>query len=519
VVNCPNIVKLQNRRQNHDDNKNDCCTNYFIFILESIFLTIFSLINYFSIKRCKIELTSNEKLYYNYVVLLPVLREQNIIAETMKYFSDIILKSNQKITIIIISTIREKEEYEYIKSEYLNKIKNNVNLRDEFDELSKIVDSEHLEKTIFEKTVLSKDEIIELIAKYPKQTTMNIASEQAYILNGIHRHNVFECVESTSLEKGKVGQMNYVINNCNELLMNCDYIGIYDADSRPDKSVFDSMSSIIKKRTERIVSSPTIFQQVSVYCNNVNELYKNRKYVSIVDAFAQTRWAIGFEYTLYKYYSKAVLKNKLRPLVYCIGHGCFIKYDKLIEMQGFPKQSPNDDLALGYLASAKGEEVYPLAVIDYCDAAPGVINSIKQSRFWFLGSKRFWKDIKFYKTDYKIRNSRIQLLVFFLQGHIRNFIWAMRSILFFFGAIISIYVDSKLFVYLLLSVLIYTIGGHIITYPIVNGIGGKKLISKRGLFISSIYSLFGFMIRSIGPFLGLILGSEHKEGITQKVER
>lgn len=203
-----------------------------------------------------------------------------------------------------------------------------------------------------------------------------------------------------------------------------DYVGVYDADSLPDLSIFAHVDAEVADRRRRGVALPDIFQQVSCYCANLRSLRGPGSSLSLADAIAQTAWALGFEYPLYRRYAAAVVSRRDRPLVYCIGHGCFVTPAFLDRIGGFPTESVTDDLALGFMSTVLGAEVAPIPALDYCDVAPSPVESIRQSGFWFSGSARFHQVLRRTRDRFGVTVSRRQWLKLHGAGALRVTAWA-----------------------------------------------------------------------------------------------
>ena len=400
------------------------------------------------------------KLSNNYYIILPVLREQNIICESIEYFYQL-AKEEKKVKIFIIASEREDNESRekgYMKTTY---------------EIAK----NKLNESKF------KDKII--LLKAPKE----------YV--------------------GKVGQMNYayeyIIKNYED-----GYIGVYDIDSRPPCNIFYNMEHLIKDKKVKV----DIFQQVSSYCEGVNELQGIDGDFAIADALSQTRWALGFEYPIYKLYYKTSQKQKLRPLIYCIGHGCFISTVYLKKIGGFPTHNKNDDLSLGYLTSTINGQLYPIPLLDFCQISRTTSNSIKQYKFWYTGSSRYYLDVKYYMLKYNVNLSKIQKNLFKIQGAIRNFLWAWHSNLIILNLILSIVCKLKVYIILsLLSILIYVVIPYYITYLELNTLKSKLKLKIRTLIFAPVISTINFVIRGIGPCMAMITNSKNKNNVEYKTER
>jgi hypothetical protein len=304
------------------------------------------------------------------------------------------------------------------------------------------------------------------------------------------------------------------------------YVGVYDADSFPDQATFGLIAAELGRSAASGEPPPAIFQQVSCYCRNLRSLRGLRGLVSLADAIAQTRWALGFEYPLYDRYSSAARSARLRPLAYCVGHGCFVSLGFLDRIGGFPATSPTDDLALGYLASALGAEIAPIPALDYCEVAPDPVLSMRQSRFWFSGSARFWRDLRHARTAYRPVAGAVQQVLLHADGFGRNIAWAGRGI----GWVLAFGVTLatrrwRLAVLLAGAHLAYVQGGYLQTIaalrqlPTARDRTGIDQIPRWRLAAAGVAASAAFVLRSLGPASGAVEALWRKQQGAWKLER
>lgn len=182
-----------------------------IFYLLAPISMLLTVLFEFIYKRKLSKIKLNKKDYKDIYVLLPALKEQKIVKDTITWFSNI--KYNGKIKFIIITS--EKEDHEY----KLNKIK---------DKTTREVVNEELKKI--------KDNRI-ITYHYPE-------------ING-----------------NKSSQMNYAVNKIKEEVkeFNDVFISVFDFDSRPDVNTFNDMMIVNKKK------HPDVIQQLPLNIKNYNK--------------------------------------------------------------------------------------------------------------------------------------------------------------------------------------------------------------------------------------------------------
>jgi hypothetical protein len=196
-------------------------------------------------------------------------------------------------------------------------------------------------------------------------------------------------------------------------------------------------------------------------------------------------------------------------LAYCIGHGCFVKLDHLGRVGGFPTISPTDDLALGYQATVLGAEICPIPMLDYCEVAPNPMMSMKQSRFWFLGSARFWRDLRHARQVFHPEVSQAQWLALHVSGVARNAAWAGRGLVWLVALALALATRQQRMAWaLVLAHVLYVQGGYVMTLYALRRLPGApehtELLAVRPgtVVVGGLASSGSFVLRSLGPFSG-----------------
>lgn len=447
-----------------------------------------------------------------FVIILPMLREESIVSRTMGQFLNAI-QDGLPITVVVATTAREAKQRAFVVNEIESRLREGNWDSSEMDSLARrVLNQEDAEtfRGLSRSKAASNSAAQEFLRQRLRADTGSVARELLPELNRAAGHEAFFHIEAPVELEGKVGQMNAAVSFLREHHLNGNarntYIGVYDADSMPDQRVFDAVRRVVHEREKEQKDSPGIFQQVSCYCQNVYELKGMIGAISFADALAQTRWALGFEYPLYERYARTVRNGTNRRLVYCVGHGCFISLAVLNRIGGFPTCSPNDDLALGYLASVAGIEVQPVPVLDYCDVAPNPFASIRQSRFWYLGSARFNRDIAFFQRQFGFTPSSQQQLLLYLDGRTRCLFWAWRSMLWLASIVFALATQSWWLVALLLVAhVLYVQGGFLHTLSLLKRLpyANDRLrvthLSRKQVLLAMLLTSVTFVMRGLGP--------------------
>lgn len=455
---------------------------------------------------------------HRFVVLLPMLREDHIAAETLRRFAAGVA-ADPAIEVVIATSDSETTARDAACAAVIRGERGQI-----------VVALRQDAHAAAERALTDGDAgaLATLLATCRRSTTAEIVAPMVDELNAQLdrprlRHVSVAPVAGTKVEKLNLALASWRPPDVDPAIT---YVGLYDADSFPDAATFSLIAAELGRRATSGEQPPAIFQQVSCYCRNLRSLRGPRGLVSLADAFAQTRWALGFEYQLYGRYSAATRRGQLRPLAYCVGHGCFVSLRFLDRIGGFPATSPTDDLALGYLASALGAEIAPIPALDYCEVAPDPILSMRQSRFWFSGSARFWRDLRHAWTTCPPAPSVLQRTVLYSEGFGRNAAWAGRGI----GWVVTIggaLITRRWRLAALLAVahLAYVQGGYVQTLaalrelPAARERTGIDDIPRWRLVAGGVAASGAFVLRGLGPASGVAEALRRRRQYSWKHER
>ena len=235
----------------------------YVYLLAPIISLLTILFDKIIIKKQKKYLVEK---YANIYVLLPALKEQKIVKETIDYFRSINYKGNIKYVIIT----SEKEEYEYrIKKTYL-------------------------------------------------KTTNELTNEYLKKIND----NRFMHIHYNEINGNKSSQLNYAISVIKKDIENIDetYISVFDFDSRPSKDTFEELNKVIQNK-----NNPDEIQQIPLEIRNYAEI-SNRSIIMTIYSLQHMVRSLAIEkikfqlYTLFKinnpkYFMGACMHLKLTTLI------------------------------------------------------------------------------------------------------------------------------------------------------------------------------------------------------------
>lgn len=278
--------------------------------------------NKWLIKNRIINETSKNKV--NFIIIIPVLEEEKIIRDTIKYFLGLLDQFNES-KLVIVTTNKE----------LMNR--HNDNCENTIDIVAKI----------------NSDKLIKI---------------------------------NYSLFDGKMAhQLNFAINYLIENnIINNQLICVYNADSRPEKETFKWINNnysrndkVFQQYGDYLNNKNDIFK---------NRFFS--KSILFSSSIWQNRWSIGFEiFNNLKQRSFLNNKKYplLYPMNYCIGHGLFFTKEIFLDVNGFSENTHNEDAILGLELCYKREYIKPIPYFDSADSPDSLNSLFFQKATWFFG--------------------------------------------------------------------------------------------------------------------------------------
>lgn len=326
---------------------------------------------------------------FRIVILIPVLREQDIITNCLKIFT----RLQGKPEIIYITT--EKEKYDKI-----------ANL-----EILKSL------KEIILKTQTKNIFIEILVGYFPRNKILNIYNARKNFDNA-EKYWDYILKEYDQLKSTKQILINYLKNNkircknvrlinypykdglmahqlnyaCNQLLHTTNpektFILVYNADSTIEPNILEIFSTKIK-------SGERVILQSSLFLTNYTSFSK--KYRGLIlkcIALAQSRWTLIHEISRIRNQYKQNWQHFYES-AHVVGHGTCVRLDTLMSVGGFPSKFTNEDLALGYFLALKGERICPVTVLENAESPSSILSVITQYTTWFYGAVDYFAYCKY----------------------------------------------------------------------------------------------------------------------------
>jgi Glycosyl transferase family group 2 len=198
------------------------------------------------------------------------------------------------------------------------------------------------------------------------------------------------------------------------------WLAVYNADSQPSPATLPAVARLLDMHPDaQIIQQPAVFT-----ASPGGDMAADGA------ALLQSRWTLAREIPRLR--RQAALARatpgqarQILPLAHCVGHGLFIRADTFIRFGGFPTQTMNEDLPLGYLACAAGVPIDPLPVLELADSPPAIVDVIRQARQWFWSYPQYPAAARL-AAGYGLGSSRTRA-VLAAQGLARGALWLSQS--------------------------------------------------------------------------------------------
>ena len=463
------------------------------------------------------------------IILLPLLREQSIIQELADYFAKLNY-SLDKLCIIFITT--EKEIYEKSKNTKrlgklaLDLMPGKINTQRILERYLGLLPRTQLQRLIkrADSGLTIRQKELKLLYKEEK-TTIDLAKNIVKTKNMQLDEQVFFHAHYPKKKGVMADQLNYVVKNLKSITKKNfnekeSYIGVYNADSKPNPQTFLSLKKEAEDYRGKHSFYPEVFQQISAYTLNYQRYDKNFiGWLLKASAIVQTRWALGFEIPMLMRQSSFWIKNygkKLKflekfrePSAYCVGHGMYVRLDTLRKVGWYPNETMNEDLPLGYYLLLQGKPINPLPVLENVENPDSLSMLIAQKASWFWGMIDYF-DYLFYASK-KIKNcDKFRATLMALRGLKRDALsWLFCS----FGVfllLISLFLFSGWWRLIpLFALLLYVILPSfllVILLPRISKLSSDQFIKTNlleAVFVS-LFSTIYLLISCVGPWKTLL---------------
>jgi len=462
------------------------------------------------------------------IILLPLLREQSVIKGLVNYFARLEYPLN-RLAIILVTTEKERSE----------KLKNSANLKQLTHDLTSGTNEEKILERylgIFPRTQLKRlvkqvnsglvIDLSKLKHLYNQQkTTIELAERIIKRKNLQLGKKIFFHAHYPETEGVMAHQLNYVMKNLKNIVnfnLNEDqtYIGVYNADSKPNLKTLLSLKRESENYKVKQGLYPEVFQQISAYTANYQAYNKNFiGWLLKASSIVQTRWALGFEIPMLIKQSSFWIKNHgrklkfwekiIEPPAYCVGHGMYVRLDILKMVGWYPTETMNEDLPLGYYLVLNKIPINPLPLLESVENPDSLSMLVAQKASWFWGMVDYFDYLSYASS--KVKNyDHFRATLMALKGIKRDALaWLFSSFGILLLLISPVLLDGWWKLLPLSAVLTYAVIPSfliVVLLPQIFKLSFRKSIKTSfGEAITvGLFSIVYLLISSIGPWKTLL---------------
>ncbi len=438
-------------------------------------------------KKTKNIIQRNEKKS-NILIVIPCLREQDIIIQTLNYFLGL-TKHLDNVKILIVTTQKEEFEKEInldLKDQFIKDIKNNMELQKLVNKYNKILSTMEIKEILKYSKLENIEEIINNKIKNSKTTSVLV---EEFIIRNHLEEKVYH-FHYPNNEGIMADQLNYVLNNFEFKDEKNYYFSVYNADSIPNKDTIKEVMTSINEK-----DSPKVIQQYSVPISNWNELSDLMKGFSIYQSNFELRYGL----------INSCFPNKLL-YTYVVGHGMYIRVDILKKIGGFETKYWCEDIYMSYVLRNNDISIHPIKTLEIMQSPQYLSILTKQNSVWF---KTSFECLKIFKDVFK-RNKRINLnsIGWLIQRIRMNITWIGIPIAFLYTILISIFNQNVIMLFLsVLSYFIMIVLEYGSTIKFIEKLTGATFKNKIKILVNT---LMATTISNIGPIYSLISRKKEK---------
>ncbi|MBL6280165.1 hypothetical protein JMF97_28785 [Micromonospora fiedleri] len=321
------------------------------------------------------------------LLILPMLREQTVIAPTVDYFTAL-AQSWGSATIVLATTEREHHD-RHGAAGRLGELAAALRRRRTVAYLSRrfagVLPADllgQLAEASGDPTVDYRSRVEAAFQELP--STPELAAKLAADSNGRVRHHHHP-------DAGAV--MVHQINHAGDAELRrlasagvapeAVWIGVYNADSRPHPDTLDALAAA--------PPAARVVQQSALHTLTLGGGSGLGGAVADGAALLQSRWSLAREIPRLRAQAAQAQRRSARwpRLGHCTGHGLFVRGDLWHDVNGLPTATMNEDLAFGYQLSAAREPIHVLPLLEIADSPTTVAALVRQHRQWFFSYPQY----------------------------------------------------------------------------------------------------------------------------------
>jgi len=427
-------------------------------------------------------------------ILIPVLREQEIIIKNLEIFT----KLNGQYEVVYITT--EKEKYEKgIGLENLISFKKRLlgtDTQEAFIELLVGLFPQSMCRILFNnrkkegfwsdllfqyKQLLSTGEMIDFFIKNSTKNLDFVKHIHYPKTDGLMSHQLNYACERIAAE-----------NKPDEC-----FILIYNADSEVQPNILDEFRL-------KIEQGEKVIMQSALFLSNYNSFEKGfRQSILRSVGLVQSRWTLAHEIPrIRRQYNQGVLSNL--ESAHVVGHGACIRLDTLQKAGGYPTEFLNEDLPLGYFLALAGEKVCPLSILENAESPTSISSVITQYTTWFFGVAGYYSYYKHAVRYLSLPKHKACLWAGI--NALKALLWLLTLVVWIILILAPLFLGIESFTLIAAGIFVFfTAGSNLIVASFVESnpqILGVDSFQSKYTFDMILTAPIAYLMRSFGPVRG-----------------
>ncbi|MGH8900435.1 MAG: glycosyltransferase [Egibacteraceae bacterium] len=232
---------------------------------------------------------------------------------------------------------------------------------------------------------------------------------QAALAQGAQNAPQLRLLHCTVIGRFRAAQLNLAVHDVRERYCRDGagasrvWIGVYNADSRPQASTFGELRERAKAEKDT-----RLYQQLVDY---VVPRRPGVSWLATGNAVLQTWWTQGHYWARNSRGSSSLRWWSATSPFSTFGHGEFIRLDLLDEIGGFPDFAYADGLLLGWICRLMGERIGLLASRDRAEVPRTVRDLLVQQHAWLRGLLNFNMTERWARENGRLRLAEPQLIL------------------------------------------------------------------------------------------------------------
>ncbi|MGH2498118.1 MAG: glycosyltransferase family 2 protein [Ktedonobacteraceae bacterium] len=462
------------------------------------------------------------------ILLLPVLREQRVIQETLRVLAGL-KYPHERLRICVVTTEKELAQRTQAQSRLLSLAgdisSKRISLSLLIEKYLGLFSEDTLTNVISVAQHKGNEEevrqyLFDVFQSYP--TTIDLVKESIEQLNQQVDMPLFIHLHYPYTEGDVNQQLDYALQqmpaclDVDDFTPSTTYLAIYNADSRPHKDTLQLVSEMSHRYGDQHGMYPPAFQQSALFLENVGHLgTRGAGLVLQAAALLQSRWVLSHEIPRLRRQSRSAFQFNSEKLsnfqrltgaefALCVGHGFFLRYDFALRLELFTASNICDDFLWSYRLCIEHVPIVPLPLLESAESPITIKSLIIQKKSWFLGYTEYLRSRWVILQTKRYDRLTVELVTFY--GLLHAFTWLWLSPAIFLAFIVPL--AARSWPMFLITCAVYSLYG-LLTYGILfvelktlrNKSGGEwkpYALSPLRRMTLLFFSLSAFLLESVG---------------------